>query len=305
MYLLLDVISTEDFVTKNYLKCRNETKWWSDETGSETVAFNSFSQTVSIIENKFIKKESCYKRSGKKYYLYAYIADLDTCKVKCFTMHELVLFLKAGNKVSGIEQKKSPNGIQWNLTISENYYSSTDNNVLRDYSLSHAKELQFFGVKNALLDKPFYLVQLLAVNNDKNFVFNINAIDKNELPEKLEELLNASYTLGFYNKETCELVYTITTSYIIAMYLYFQLEGIGYVYQQNKPILCYLNHAFEFNIKGKSIYFARQQKVRKVNNYTKNLNIFTKSCPHIVMYFACDKKPIEQLNLPALFELFH
>ena len=209
MYVLLDVISTEDFVTKNYLKCRNtvtDAKWWQDETGSDIVAFNSYSRTVSIIENKFIKKESCYKRSGKKYYLHAYIADLDTFKVKYFTMHELVLFLKAGNIVSGIEQKKTPKGIQWDLSISANYYSRYYINVLRDYSLSHAKELQFFGVKNALLDKPFYLVQLLAVNNDKNFVFDINAIDKNELPEKLEELFNASYTIGFYNKETCELI---------------------------------------------------------------------------------------------------
>lgn len=170
--------------------------------------------------------------------------------------------------------------------------------------LSHAKEFQFFSVKNALLEKPFYLVQLLSVNNDKDFVFDINTIDKKELPEKIEEMLNASYTLGFYNKETCELICTITTSYLMTMYLYFQLEVVGYIYKKNKPILCYLNHAFEFSVKGKSIYFARQEKERKGYAYIKRLNIFTKSCPHIVTSFKCDKKPIEQWNLPALVEIY-
>lgn len=113
MYLLLDVISTEDFVNKNYLECKgafNGVKWWSDETGVTTVAFNKFRQTVSIIEEQFLNKESCYKRNGKKCYLYAYITDLDTCKVKCFTMHELVLFLKAGNVVNGIAKSDLKNG---------------------------------------------------------------------------------------------------------------------------------------------------------------------------------------------------
>ena len=307
MFLLLDVISTEDFVNKNYLECKNAfngVKWWKDETGVTTVAFNKFRQTVSIIEEQFLKKESCYKRNGKKYYLYAYIADLDTYKVKCFTMHELVLFLKAGNVVNGIAKKDLKNGTtQLDLHMFVDY-NSYPNKSFRDYILSHAKEFQFFGIKNALLEKPFYLVQLLAVNNDKDFVFDINAIDKKELPEKLEEMLNASYTLGFYNKDTCELVCTITTSYLMAMYLYFQLEGIGYIYKRNKPILCYLNHAFEFNVKGKSIYFARQKKVGNDSAYMKHINTFTKSCPHIVTNFECDKKPIEQLNLPALMEIY-
>ena len=305
MYLLLDVISTEDFVNKNYLECRgtdyNGVKWWPDETGScYTVAFSKFKQSVFILEDKFLEHESCYKRNGKKHYLYAYIVDLDTYKVKCFTMHELVLFLKAGNVVSGITQNKSDFGILWNLHTFSNSYLRRDNSI-RDYVLSHSKEFQIFGTKNAFLDKPFYLVQLLAVNGDKDYWFDVNLIDKKELPEKIEEMLNASFTLGFYNKETCELVCTITTSYMQAVYLYFQLEGIGYIIAHNKPVLCYQNHAFEFNVKGKCIFFARQEN-SDCNKMV--LNTFTKSCKNIVKSFYCDKKPIEQLNLPAVVELF-
>lgn len=302
MYLLLDVISTEDFVNRDFLVSRGTTtgyKFWNGENGEAVVGFNQFKRIISVVERAFLEKETYYKRNGKKLYLYAYVVDLDTQKVKMFTMRELILFLKS-NSVIGITKGENLYlGTLWNLQQFNVSYSS--NNKVRDSFLGKTIEFQLFGTKNALLENPFYLVQLLAVNHTMDFKFNLENIVPKDRPKKIEELLNSTFSLGFYVKETCEQLCIIDTSYLHAYYLYFQLEGANHIYQLGKqPIMCYLNHAFEFNVKGKRVFLARQEKQADC----KKLTEMTKGCANIVKSFCCDNKNIEQWDIPALVELY-
>ena len=315
MLIVVGVIGTEDYITSHpfYVRGRGEIYWFKDSKKIETVGFgDDYNSSITYVNYNYalMNEKVYYMRKGKKQILDVVIVDTDILLFRICSLHEIAIMLENKRKIEGV-------------LLCDTFFriSSFEKNRDMNFLLQHGtavkveSNFKVFLVKNLMLEKPFYIVKLLAVNGNENYSVDLGSYSYEEQKTILNHLWNGVFTVGFYKADTLEEVGRFNMNYLDAISFYFKSGELDVIYfgaQDKNGVLTYCNHTVSYNNKSDAIYLSRQSFFRRDflkdrrMKYGEYLDLLLfKDCsfcinnPLILIRFSCDTKPL--IKIPCKF----
>lgn len=315
MLIVVGVIGTEDYITSNpfYVRGRGEIYWFKDSKKIETVGFgDDYNSSIAYVNYNYalMNEKVYYMRKGKKQILDVVILDTGTLLFKICSLHEIATLIENKVKIEGV-------------LFCDTFFKISTRNIIKDVlaqvtAIKIENNFKVFLVKNLMLEKPFYIVKLLAVNGIENYSVDLGSYSYEEQKTILNHLCNGVFTVGFYKADTLEEVGRFNMNYLNAISFYFKSGELDVIYfgaQDKNGVLTYCNHTVSYNNKSDAIYLSRQSfsrrdflKDRRMK-YGEHLDLLPfKDCsfcinnPLILIRFSCDTKPLVKIPCKFLVE---
>ena len=315
MLIVVGVIGTEDYITSHpfYVRGRGEIYWFKDSKKIETVGFgDDYNSSIVYVNYNYalMNEKVYYMRKGKKQILDVVILDTGTLLFKICSLHEIATLIENKVKIEGV-------------LFCDTFFKISTRNIIKDVlaqvtAIKIENNFKVFLVKNLMLEKPFYIVKLLAVNGIENYSVDLGSYSYEEQKTILNHLCNGVFTVGFYKADTLEEVGRFNMNYLNAISFYFKSGELDVIYfgaQDKNGVLTYCNHTVSYNNKSDAIYLSRQSfsrrdflKDRRMK-YGEHLDLLPfKDCsfcinnPLILIRFSCDTKPLVKIPCKFLVE---